>query len=1237
VKLWLESLEHRDMPTGTIAGIVFEDFNSNGVFDTSLTIPNASLGSVGVAIDRGIGGVTVTAYDSAGVVRGTAVSAPNGTYSLNATGSGPYRIQFTTLPAGFFSGPHGPNSGTTVQFVPDGPSSDVSLGLVRPQDYSQNNPDLVTNCYVFGDQVNGDNQNEPVIVSFPYSAGSEDSDLNSDDFLNPAAHALAIPARQVGTTWGLGYDQPTRTIYAGAFMKRHSGFGPNGTGAIYQMPTTGTSATLFADLNAIFGPGTAGTDPHDPNDYNADNFNATWNAVGKDSLGGLDVSQDGQTVYVMNLADRQLYALPTSGPLNMSTVRRVSIPVAPGATGITADNPLGDLRPFAVQVYRGNVYVGIVNSAETTQNRSDLKAYVYQVTDNGSNLTFGSAPAFQMNLDYPRGFVYLDSSAQWLPWAPGYANISNTPDFNVVYPQPMLTGIAFDTDGNMVLGLRDRVGDQTGYLTQEDPVNQSLVFGMTGGDTLRAFINTPGNLASGWTEENDGRGPHGEGTGPQNTGQGPGGAKFYFQSDWAGGAANGGHDDVTLGGLVQVPGFPDVVTSVYNPDRLNGNGHDFRAGGIRWFNNAAGNNDKSYQLYSDNTIFVGKAGGIGDLIAIVNPAPIEIGNRVWRDPNGNGIQDANEPGIPGVTVHLYAPDGVTVLATAITDAQGDYYFSSTNIPGFNVNTAGYTVRLDNPADYAPGGRLFSYSLTVANAGTDQTINSKGIIVNGFPRAVVNTGRPGQNDHTFDFGFRPQQADLVVMKTVDNATPIFGTQITYTITVSNHGPDTATNVIVFDPLPAGLVLIAAVPSQGSVNTASGVWTVGTLAYGASAFLHVTAQTAAVGPIVNHAEARADQFDPNLPNSQATLSVTVRLSPEQISKADLLASAMQGSNAVRGPSLVQVRRENDGALITEFAPYGPAYTGPISVAVGDVNGDGVPDLVTGAGVGNPDVRVFDGRAFKNGTFDPANPAASLLAQWFAYGINFNVGANVAVGDIEHDGFADIVTGATVGNPHVKVYSGRDIALHTFDPNGSSVLAQWFAYGLQFNIGANVAVGDVSRNGYADVITGATAGNPHVKVYSGRDIALHTFDPNGSSVLAQWFAYGLQFNIGANVAVANTSGSGYADVITGATAGNPHVKVYSGQDIANGSFQPANPDASLLNDFYAYNSLNANVGVTLAAADFEGTGKFDILTGPTRGPANFRVVKGTANGVMPPAVNGIDFVAPDLTDQVFIDAWS
>jgi hypothetical protein len=324
--------------------------------------------------------------------------------------------------------------------------------------------------------------------------------------------------------------------------------------------------------------------------------------------------------------------------------------------------------------------------------------------------------------------------------------------------------------------------------------------------------------------------------------------------------------------------------------------------------------------------------------------------------------------------------------------------------------------------------------------------------------------------------------------------------------------------------------------------------------------------------------------------------------------------------------------DNTLVADFAPYGSSYTGPIAVAVGDINGDGYYDLVTGATVGNPDVRVYDGKAFATATFDPADPDASLIAQWFPYGLNFNVGANVAVGDVEDNGYADIVTGATAGNPDVRVYRGKDIATGTFNPNGASLIAQWFPYALQFDVGVNVAVGDVTGDHFADVVTGATAGNPDVRVYNGKDIALGTFNPVGSSVLAQFFPYALGFNVGAFVAVGDTTKSGFGDVITGASVGNPDVRVYSGQDIAKGTFNNFNPDASLRDQFFAY-GLDFNIGAAVASADFENNRKYDILTGASAGEPHYRVVKGNATGTQPPAL--FENIPGDLQGGLLVGA--
>jgi glucose/arabinose dehydrogenase len=246
---------------------------------------------------------------------------------------------------------------------------------------------------------------------------------------------------------------------------------------------------------------------------------------------------------------------------------------------------------------------------------------------------------------------------------------------------------------------------------------------------------------------------------------------------------------------------------------------------------------------------------------------------------------------------------------------------------------------------------------------------------------------------------------------------------------------------------------------------------------------------------------------------------------------------------GGSLVRVF-DAGGRLVSNITAF-PGFTGGVRVALADIDGNGQRDVVVAAGPGGgPHVKVFA----TDGT---------LLRSFFAYVPTFSGGVSVAAGDLDGDGDADIVTGAGPGGgPHVKVFAGPSLA----------ETRSFFAYAPTFTGGVNVAIGG------GRLVTGPGAGGgPHVRVFNGS---------TGAEVRS-FFAFDPTFGGGVSVAAGDTNGDGQADVIVGAGAGGPpRVRVFS-------------PTGTVLQDFAAY-AAGFGGGVRVAAADLDGDGKADIVTG-------------------------------------------
>jgi hypothetical protein len=296
---------------------------------------------------------------------------------------------------------------------------------------------------------------------------------------------------------------------------------------------------------------------------------------------------------------------------------------------------------------------------------------------------------------------------------------------------------------------------------------------------------------------------------------------------------------------------------------------------------------------------------------------------------------------------------------------------------------------------------------------------------------------------------------------------------------------------------------------------------------------------------------------------------------------------GTDVGGGPE-VKVYDPITGALRNDFFAFDPSFLGGVRVATGDVNGDGIPDIVAAAGpTGGPQVNVFDGAT------------GFLIRSFFAYDPSFTGGVNVAVGDVNGDGQADIITGAGPGGgPHVKVFDGRT----------GAVIQSFFAYDATFTGGVSVAAGDVNLDGFADIVTGAgPGGGPHVKVFDGKTGAL----------TRSFFAFPGTFTGGVNVAAGDVTGDGFADVIAGAgPGGGPGVNVYDGRGgalvFSFNAFDPGVILPSVIVSDKRYES-GVRVGVTSVVS-----GRESIVVGT--GPGRSSQVK---------VINPVSFLPSEVID--------
>ncbi len=306
----------------------------------------------------------------------------------------------------------------------------------------------------------------------------------------------------------------------------------------------------------------------------------------------------------------------------------------------------------------------------------------------------------------------------------------------------------------------------------------------------------------------------------------------------------------------------------------------------------------------------------------------------------------------------------------------------------------------------------------------------------------------------------------------------------------------------------------------------------------------------------------------------------------------------------PPRVSAFNAETGELKFEKQPFDSTFTGGVRVAAGDLDHDGLPDLIAAAGPGGgPHVRVYSGAT--------GDQIAGPLGSFMAYDTTFSGGVWVASGDVDGDGWADLVTAAGAGgSPHVRVWSGQT----------GADLFNFYAYAPSFGGGATIACVDLTGDGRAEVITGAGAGGTaHVRV----------FDLNasgGPTDVRNFLAYDSSFTggveIGSDALAGDVTGDGLPDLVTGAGAGGgPHVKVFDGASGAE------------VHSFMAFDTSFTG-GVTVATAFVDDDQFADLIVGSGPGMAGtVKVFSGVDASELPSPMSPYQPFGSGYTGGVYV----
>lgn len=265
----------------------------------------------------------------------------------------------------------------------------------------------------------------------------------------------------------------------------------------------------------------------------------------------------------------------------------------------------------------------------------------------------------------------------------------------------------------------------------------------------------------------------------------------------------------------------------------------------------------------------------------------------------------------------------------------------------------------------------------------------------------------------------------------------------------------------------------------------------------------------------------------------------------------------SPAANHAPLVKIYRQ-DLNLYKSFNAYAVNFKQGVNLALGDVDGDGQTEVITGTGASaSPQVRIF-------------SVSGQLKNQFFAYASNTRPGLDLTAGDFDGDGRTEIAVSPLSGGPDLKIFKYQP-ATKTF-----TVMKEFYVYPKNYPFGLSLAAGDLNNDDRAElIVTPNNSGGPQIMVYS--------YDPVKKyfNRRYQFFAYAFNMRRGVNLAVGDVDNDGINDIITGPkTGGGPQVRIFDMKGRVKYQFFAA--------------STRFFGGIDVAALDYDSDGAAEVLTG-------------------------------------------